>query len=68
MVKKAVCLIPDEQMKSTIVGGFKFFWTEEEGGFNILRKIRIPYHERGGDIDVILTREMEIESDPESGE
>lgn len=59
MAKKAVSMIPEESMKSTIVGGFKFYWTEEEGGFNLLRKIRIPYHEKGGEIDISLARGVE---------
>ena len=53
-------MIPEEEMKSTIVGGFKFFWTTDENGVNTLHKIRIPYLEKEGEIDINLPRFIEV--------
>lgn len=59
MAKKTTETIPEKDMKSTIVGGFKFWWTTDENGINTLRKIRIPYSEKGGEIDINLPRFIE---------
>ena len=60
MVKEVQSMIPEEEMKSTIVGGFKFFWTTDENGVNTLHKIRIPYLEKEGEIDINLPRVIEV--------
>lgn len=60
MVKEVQSMISEEEMKSTIVGGFKFFWTTDENDVNTLRKIRIPYLEKEGEIDINLPRFIEV--------
>ena len=52
-------LIEPKDLKHIRLAGIDFYWSEEEGGINQLRKIKLPYAEKRIDINVPCVVEIE---------